>query len=330
MTEYAHTPVMSGECINLLSSRNNSDLFVDANTGEGGHSFAFLSAFVHLKMVCIDADSTILDIAKKRLEPFKDRIYFYNGWSFDFFTEYPSELKRPDFILFDLGVSSFHYKLSGKGFSFEKDEYLDMRIDSNGPVTAAELIARLPEKELADLIYNNSGERYSRRIASLIVNERQKSAITSTSALAGLINRAVPASYSQQAQKGRSLQRRHGQINPATRTFQALRIAVNGELSKLHALLEAAFRVLEPGGRLAVISFHSLEDKIVKNFIRERNKNCICPPQAPICNCSGRRSVNVLTKKGIIPSNEEIERNPPSRSARLRVVEKILDGDDNG
>jgi len=316
--DFAHTPVMTDECLELLSPRNNSDLLIDANTGEGGHSFAFLSKFPHLKNVCIDADTNILDIAKKRLELFKDRIYFFNGWSFDFFTGYPSELKRPDFILFDLGVSSYHYKASGRGFSFEKDEFLDMRLDSNGPVTAADLLARLPEKELADLIYNNSEERYSRRIASLIVEERQKSAVTSTSALAGLINRAVPAGY------------RHGPIHPATRTFQALRIAVNGELSKLHALLEAAFRVLEPGGRLAVISFHSLEDKIVKNFIRELNKNCICPPQAPICNCSGRRSVNVLTKKGFTPSKEEIERNPPSRSARLRAVEKILDGDDNG
>jgi len=317
MKEFEHTPVMLGECIELLSPRGGSDLFVDANTGEGGHSFAFLSKFSQLRMVCIDADSGIIDIAKKRLDAFKDRVYFYNGWSFDFFSEYPSELKRPDIILFDLGVSSYHYKASGRGFSFEKDEYLDMRIDSNSPDTAADLIARLPEKELADLIYNNSGERYSRRIASLIVKERQKSAISSTSALAGLINRVVPASN------------RYGPIHPATRTFQALRIAVNGELSKLHAILEAAFRVLEPGGRLAVISFHSLEDKIVKNFIREMNRNCTCPPQAPVCNCNGCRSVNVLTKKGITPSKEETERNPPSRSARLRAVEKILDGDNN-
>ena len=329
MTAFAHTPVLLDESLNYLASRNDNDLFVDANTGEGGHSFAFLSKFPHLKMVCIDADSGILDIAKDRLEPFKDRIYFYNGWSFDFFTEYPSELKRPDIIFFDLGVSAYHYKVSGRGFSFEKDEPLDMRINSDSDLTAAALVARLPEKELADLIYNNSGERYSRRIASLIVKERQKSAITTTKALADLINRAVPASYSQQAPKGQNFRRKHGQINPATRTFQALRIAVNGELSKLHALLEAAFRVLEPGGLMGVISFHSLEDKIVKNFFREMNKNCICPPEAPICRCSGRRSVNVLTKKGITPAKEEIERNPPSRSARLRAVEKILDGDDN-
>ena len=318
MTEYAHTPVMRNEVLDLLSPlKYNEPLAVDANTGEGGHSYAFLSSYPELKMVCIDADSDILEIAKERLAPFKDRIYFYNGWSFDFFAGYPSELKRPDIVLFDLGVSSYHYKKSGKGFSFEKEEYLDMRIDKDGSLTAADILARLPEKELADLIYNNSGEKYSRRIASLVVKERQKSAITTTLALAELVYKAMPASS------------RYGHIHPATRTFQALRIAVNGELSSLNALLEAAFRVLEPGGRLGVISFHSLEDKIVKNFFREKNKNCTCPQEAPICNCSGHRSVNVLVKKGITPAKDEINRNPPSRSARLRAVEKIFDGDDN-
>jgi 16S rRNA (cytosine1402-N4)-methyltransferase len=315
MTEYAHTPVLLDEIITLLSPKGKNELFIDANTGEGGHSFAFLSKFPDIKIVAIDADGDILEIAKKRLEEFADRVYFYSGWSHDFFAEYPSELKRPDNILFDLGVSSYHYKKSGKGFSFEKDEFLDMRLDTSSGLTAADLLGRLPENELADVLYNNSGERYSRRIAALIVNERQKSTITTTSALADLVQRAVPAHY------------RHGPIHPATRTFQALRIAVNGELSRLPALLEAALRVLEPGGRLAVISFHSLEDKIVKNFIRTMNKDCTCPPQAPICRCEGRRSVNILTKKGIVPTKEEIERNPPSRSARLRAVEKVLDED---
>jgi 16S rRNA (cytosine1402-N4)-methyltransferase len=315
MTEYAHTPVLLEEVLELLAPRGKNELMVDANVGEGGHSFAFLSKFPDVKIAGIEADGEILAVAKKRLEQFADRLYFYSGWSHDFFAEYPSELKRPDTIFFDLGVSFFHYKKSGRGFSFSKDEFLDMRIDVSGGLTAAELLARLPERELADLLYNNSGERYSRRIASLIVNERQKGTITTTSALASLVERAVPASY------------RHGPIHPATRTFQALRIAVNGELSRLPGLLEAALRVLTPGGRLGVISFHSLEDKIVKNFFRRMNKDCTCPPQAPICVCEGRRSINVLTKKGIAAGKEEIERNPPSRSARLRVVEKVLEED---
>ncbi|MCL2758973.1 MAG: 16S rRNA (cytosine(1402)-N(4))-methyltransferase RsmH [Treponema sp.] len=315
--EHIHNSVMVNEVLDLLGPRGKNEWIVDANAGEGGHSEAFLSNFSDVKLVAIDADSEILNIAKKRLETYADRTHFYCGWSHDFFAEYPSQFKRPDTILFDLGISFYHYKKSGKGFTFEKDEFLDMRIDTSSGITAADLLARLPERELADLLYNNAEERYSRRIASLIVSDRQKSTITTTSALADLVQRAVPASY------------RHGPIHPATRTFQALRIAVNGELTRLPSLLEAALRVLEPGGRLGIISFHSLEDRIVKNFFRTMNKNCTCPENAPICKCIGHRSVNLLTKKGITPAKDEIERNPPSRSARLRVVEKVLDGDDN-
>ncbi|MDR1839383.1 MAG: 16S rRNA (cytosine(1402)-N(4))-methyltransferase RsmH [Treponema sp.] len=315
MTNFVHTPVLLDESIELLGPREKDELMIDANTGEGGHSLKFLSMFPDLKMVCIDVDGDIIAVAKERLRQFSDRVHFYHGWSYNFFAGYPSELKRPDTILFDLGVSLYHYKESGRGFSFEKDEYLDMRLDTSGGLTAADLLARLPEKELADLLYNNAEERYSRRIASSIVNERKNGTITTTSALAGLVEKAVPASY------------RHGPVHPATRTFQALRIAVNGELSQLPALLEAALNVLEPGGRLGVISFHSLEDRIIKNFFRSMNKNCTCPAQAPICNCEGRRSVNILTKKGIAAGKEETGRNPPSRSARLRVVEKVLDED---
>ena len=319
MTEYVHNSVLLEETMNYLAPKRENELIIDACTGEGGHSFNILSKYedTGVKMVCIDADSDILAVAQKRLEQFVSRVHFFAGWSYDFFTEYPSELKRPDKIFFDLGISTYHYKFSGRGFTFEKDEFLDMRLDMSGGITAADLLARLPEKELADLLFNNAGERYSRRIASLIAEERQKGAITTTLALAALIERAVPASY------------RHGPIHPATRTFQALRIAVNGELSRLPALLEASLRILEPGGRLAVISFHSLEDRIVKNFFRTMNKDCICSEQQPICRCEGRRSINLLTKKGIVPGKEEIERNPPSRSARLRVVEKVLDGDYN-
>jgi 16S rRNA (cytosine1402-N4)-methyltransferase len=190
-----------------------------------------------------------------------------------------------------------------------------MKLDSSSSVSASELVARLPEKELADLLYNNAGERYSRRIARAIVEQRQKSPITSTAALAALVERLVPEPY------------RHGPIHPATKSFQALRIATNGELSRLSGLLEGALRVLEPGGKLGVISFHSLEDRVVKKFFREQNKDCICPPETPICKCSGRRAVNILTRKGLSPSEAEIQRNPPSRSARLRVVEKVLDED---
>lgn len=313
--EIVHTPVLLEETLQYLAPRGRDELMVDATMGEGGHSAAFLSRFPDLKVIGIDADSAIQAIAKERLREFGDRLHFYTGWSQAFFAEYPAELKRPDTILADLGVSLFHYEKSGRGFSFRSDEQLDMRLDVSGGTSAAELVARLPEKELADLLYNNAGERYSRRIARAITGERQQGTITTTAALAQLVEQAVPASY------------RHGPIHPATRTFQALRIAVNGELSRLPDLLEGALRVLEPGGRLGIISFHSLEDRIVKNFFRTKNKDCTCPPEAPICRCEGRRSVNILTRKGVAPTDEEIERNSPSRSARLRVVEKVLDED---
>jgi len=236
---------------------------------------------------------------------------FYTGWSQDFFSDYPADLKRPDRVLIDLGVSLFHYQKSGRGFSFSAAEKLDMRIDTAKGFSAAELLAQRPEKEIADIIYKNAGERYSRRIAKAIVQERRNGAISTAADLSELIMRAVPASY------------RHGPIHPATRTFMALRIAVNGELEKLPGLLEGAFNVLKPGGVMGVISFQSLEDRVVKNFFRMKNRSCSCPPEQAVCKCSGLRSVNILTPRGVTADADEIKRNPPSRSARLRVAEKI-------
>jgi 16S rRNA (cytosine1402-N4)-methyltransferase len=314
--EVAHIPVLLEEVLSLLAPPEGKGLVVDATLGEAGHSEAFLSLFHELRLIGVDVDPAIQAVARERLSKFGDRVEFYTGWAQDFFAEYPAaQFKRPDIILIDLGISMWHYEKSGRGFSFRKDEPLDMKLDSSSSVSASELVARLPEKELADLLYNNANERYSRRIARAIVEQRQRSPIASTVALADLVERAVPDSY------------RHGPIHPATKTFQALRIAANGELARLSGLLEGALRVLEPGGRLGVITFHSQEDRIVKNFFREQNKDCICPPESPICKCSGRRAVNILTRKGISPTETEIQRNPPSRSARLRVVEKVLDED---
>ena len=311
--EVIHTPVLLEETIKYLSPRKYGGLMIDATVGEGGHSNAFLSQFPGLHVIAIDADPEILAVARERLGNFGNRVQFYSGWSHDFFTEYPGEITRPDTILMDLGVSFFHYEKSGRGFSFRYDETLDMRIDPSSGIGAAELIERLSEKDLADLIYANAGERYSRRIARSVTEAKKSGKVTSSAVLAEIIERAVPPSY------------RHGPIHPATKTFQALRIAVNGELSRLEGLLEAAFRVLEPSGRMGVITFHSLEDRIVKNFFREKNRDCICPPEAPICKCGGQRALSLLTKKGLKAGEEEIRRNPPSRSARFRAVEKILD-----
>ena len=310
--EIIHTPVLLEETIKYLAPGAGA-LLIDATLGEGGHSNAFLSQFPDLRVIGIDADEEIMKTARERLERFGERIQFYSGWSHDFFAEYPIDIKRPDRIILDLGVSLYHYERSGRGFSFRYDEKLDMRINSGSGFSAAELISTLSEKELADLLYENAGERYSRRIAKAIAEEKKIAAIDSSIVLADIVERAVPPSY------------RHGAIHAATKTFQALRIAVNGELSRLKDLLESAFNVLEPGGRMGVISFHSLEDRIVKNFFREKNRDCICPPEAPICNCRGQRILTILTGKGICPGEEELRRNPPSRSARFRAAEKILD-----
>jgi 16S rRNA (cytosine1402-N4)-methyltransferase len=288
---------------------------IDATLGEGGHTMAFLSRFPDLSVIGVDADSAVQEVAKKRLAGFGNRVQFHRGRSQDFFAAYPAGQKRPDTVLADCGISMFHYENSGRGFSFRKDEPLDMRIDPSQGASATELLARMSEVEIADMIYKNSDERYSRRIARAIVEGRRHGSVSTTATLTELVVRAVPAGY------------RHGPIHPATRTFQALRIAVNGELSGLSELLENALKILEPGGRLGIISFHSSEDRIVKNFFRMKNKECTCPPEVPTCQCGGRREVNILTRKGVTAGGDEIKGNPPSRSARLRVAEKVKEAD---
>jgi 16S rRNA (cytosine1402-N4)-methyltransferase len=311
--EALHTPVMLEEVLSCLAPRKEGELMVDAALGEGGHSFAFLSRFHDLKIIGIDADPVIQNIAKERLGEFGERIRFHSGWAQDFFASYPRELKRPDTIFIDLGVSRYHYERSGRGFSFRKDEPLDMRLSSESPWSAADFINRLGEKELADLLYRNAEERHSRRIARAIVEGRKQGAVCSSRALAELVEAALPPSS------------RRGPVHPATLTFMALRIAVNGGLSRLPELLAGALKVLEPGGRLGVISFHSLEDRVLKDFFRQRNRDCNSPPEVPIGRYEGCRIVRILTPKGISPGKAEIRKNGAARSARLRVVEKIQD-----
>jgi 16S rRNA (cytosine1402-N4)-methyltransferase len=269
--------------------------------GEGGHSFAFLSRFPDLKIIGIDADREIQNIARERLKPFGDRISFYTGWSQDFFSKPPPETAPADTILIDLGISQYHYQKGRRGFSFTQDEPLDMRLNPEAGPSAADLLDRLSERELADLIYANSDEGYSRRIARRI---KAQGRIRSSAVLADLVFQAVPPAY------------RRGPRHPATKTFLALRIAVNRELEGLPSLLERALAFLKPGGRMGVITFHSLEDRIVKNFFREQGKNT---PDAPIYK---EGIVNLLGRKGFAPGIEEVRNNPSSRSARLRVVEK--------
>ncbi|MBR5672234.1 MAG: 16S rRNA (cytosine(1402)-N(4))-methyltransferase RsmH, partial [Spirochaetales bacterium] len=219
---------------------------------------------------------------------------------------------RPDKILFDLGISTYHYEKSGRGFSFRKEEPLSLELGGDLVVSAADMVNNYPAERLADIIYNYGEERYSRRIAKAIVEARASEPITTAAQLADVVYHAVPEGY------------RHGKIHPATRTFQALRIAVNGELERLGEALDKALEVLAPGGRIGVITFHSLEDRIVKNFFRDKEKDCICPDSAPRCTCGrNHRKVNIITKKPVVPSDAEIAENAASRSSKLRVAEKV-------
>ncbi len=305
-----HTSVMVEEVLAYLEPGRDDSLFLDCTLGEGGHTEAFLTRFPRLRAVGLDADEDILSRARERLSPLGDRFRGRHGWFDEFLQSYPLT-ERPDRILLDLGISSYHYDRSGRGFSFGAPEPLDMRLSPESGESAADILARRDEKELARIFYSYGEERYSRRIARAVVEERRKGRIGTARDFASLVWNAVPAGY------------RRGRIHPATRSFQALRIAVNRELERLEAALPAAVELLPSGGRIGVISFHSLEDRRVKTFFREKSGVCTCPPEAPVCRCGAVKVVEILTRRAVKPGPAECERNPPSRSARLRVAEKV-------
>lgn len=315
--EVVHTPVLLNECLEWLSpvgeTFEKKALMIDSTLGEGGHTYNFLKKYPGLSVVGLDADSVIQARAKERLAEFGGRMHFFNGWFNEFYSNYPQEYEKPDLILFDLGISVFHYEKSERGFSFRYDEKLDMRLNAASETSAADLVNDLPEEKLADLIYLYGEEKLSRRIAKAIVEARLGGKIESSKALAEIIWNAVPANY------------RYGNIHPATRTFQALRIAVNSELKRLPDALHQAFNDLKVGGKMGVITFHSLEDRIVKNYFRNLGKQCVCPPEVANCRCGGEPCAEILTRKPVCPSEEEIKMNSPSRSAKLRVVRKLRD-----
>ena len=294
--EIDHLPVLPREVLEYLTIPEGKAKMLDCTTGEGGHTQLFLERYKDLSVIGLDRDREIQKKAIERLRPYGDRFQSVNCW----FTDYLSSCASGSFdcILFDLGISMFHYVESGRGFSFSKDEPLDMRLNPGEGLSAADVVNGYSELELADVIYKYGEERYSRRIARRIAEERQKGEITTSSQLAGIISQAVPASY------------RYGHINPATRTFQALRIEVNDELSHIEPALKDAVRALRKGGRLGVITFHSLEDRIVKWFFKgEADKEDAV--------------IRILTKKPVMPSEEECSANNAARSSKLRVVEKV-------
>ena len=311
MVDVIHAPVLREEVFSLLEPQRQHALVIDSTLGEGGHAELFLARRPDLSVIGIDADPGIMAVARERLSNFGDRIAYHNTWFNRFFGDYPRDLDPPDTVLFDLGISSFHYERGMRGFSFKRDEALDMRLEGSLELSAEDIVNEYPERELADLIFEYGEERYSRRIARYIVEARESERILASGQLADIVKRATPQSY------------RYGRIHPATRTFQALRIAVNGELVRLTQALQGALRILRVGGRVGVISFHSLEDRIVKQFFREKSKSCTCPPEWPICKCGGKQIVELISKKPIRPTEGEVETNPASRSARFRVAEKL-------
>jgi 16S rRNA (cytosine1402-N4)-methyltransferase len=307
-----HRPVLLRETIELLAAERGG-LFVDCTVGLGGHSEAILQASPATQVLGIDRDSEALELARKRLARFASRFRAVHA-DFRDITRVlaTAEVGLVRGIVADLGVSSLQLDSPSRGFSFRHQAPLDMRMDMTSGETAAQLLGRLSEVEIARIIFEYGEERRSRRIARLIVERRESGApVETTRDLAELVERAV----------GPVKKRR---IHPATRTFQALRIAVNRELENLEEFVAAAVDLLEPKGRLAVISFHSLEDRIIKRTLARLSGRCQCPPRLPVCACGAKRILELLTRRPVTPSESEVSANPRARSAKLRVAEKLV------
>lgn len=294
--EYVHYSVMAQEVLQyLVVPEGREATMVDCTCGEGGHTHLFLSTHPNLKVIGLDRDTTIQQKAIERMKEFGSRFEPKNIWFNDFFAQ--GEENVYDLILFDLGISSFHYEESHRGFSFRKDEVLDMRLDESASISAFDVVNGYQEERLADVIFNFGEERYSRRIARSIVERRKLAKISTSEELASIIYKAVPPNY------------RYGHIHPATRTFQAIRIEVNRELDRIDPALKGAVKALKSGGRIAVISFHSLEDRQVKWLFKGMAEG-------------DEPAIRILTKKPLIPTDQEREENAASRSAKLRIIEK--------
>jgi len=306
-----HRPVLLTETLKFLATKRGG-LFVDCTVGLGGHSEAILKASDKTRVIGIDRDPAALDYTRNRLAQFGNRFQAFhaNFQDVGVVLQEAGETSAVG-ILADLGVSSLQFDSTERGFSFRFDAPLDMRMDPTSGNTAAELLAELPEVELARIIFEFGEERHSRRIARRIVERREQGQpISTTQALAELVVQAVGKHRGQQ-------------IHPATRTFQALRIAVNKELEGLAQFVETSIDLLEPSGQFVVISFHSLEDRIVKQEFRRLSGHCQCPPRLPICSCGARKEVEVLTRRPITPGARELEENPRARSAKLRACQKL-------
>jgi 16S rRNA (cytosine1402-N4)-methyltransferase len=309
-----HIPAMVNEVIQHLNVRPGK-IYVDCTMGGAGHSRAIIDRMMPGGfLVGIDQDKDAINNAKKVLSAYASEIALFH----DNFVNIKSVLAqlnihKVDGILADLGISLHQLAQSGRGFTFQKDEPLDMRMDSNSVLTAGAIVNTADEKELAGIFFRYGEERWSRRIASNIVKERKVKAIKSSFELVRIVSDSIPKKFISKPQR----------IHPATRVFMALRIAVNHELERLESFLDATADILNPGGRLCILSFHSLEDRIVKHWIKALARGCTCPPIFPQCICRSEKKLRFLTKKPVRPTEQEVELNPMARSTRLRAAERI-------
>lgn len=302
----AHIPVLYQSLLDLLQPRPGG-LYIDGTVGAGGHTAGILQAMGPTgRVLAFDRDPQAIEFVRQRLGNVGEQLVFMQASYGEMATIAPGQgFAAVDGILLDLGLSSRQLDDPGRGFSLRQDGPLDMRFDPGQSLTAAELVNGLPVEELADIFWRYGEEKRSWSYARAIVAARP---VQTTHQLAEII-----------ARHGRP----QGRIHPATQIFQALRIAVNDELAELEKGLPAAINLLKPSGRIAVISFHSLEDRFVKNLFRALNRDCICPPHQPVCTCQARATLRLITRKAVKPDALEIDQNPRSRSARLRVAEKI-------
>ncbi len=311
MSEWIHRPVLLEECVEALNIRPDG-VYLDGTLGRGGHSEQIVKRLASGWLICVDRDQAALDAARERLAPWVDRVTLIHS-NFDRVDEILDELSLPgvDGMLFDLGVSSPQLDDGTRGFSYMADAPLDMRMDRDEGLTAASVVNTWPQEELKRILSQYGEERYAPQIAGAIVRSRADKPIATTLELVGVVKSAMP---------GKALREKQ---HPAKRTFQAIRIAVNDELACVERMLQRAVPRLNRGGRLAVITFHSLEDRIVKTCLAGFARGCTCPPDFPICVCGKTPQVRLVNKKPILPGEQEIEENPRARSAKLRVAEKL-------
>ena len=309
--EYTHKPVLLDACIQALNIRPDG-IYVDGTLGRAGHSMEIARRLTTGRLICIDRDQAAIDAARVRLAPWLDRVTLVRS-NFSELGEILSGagVSGADGMLFDLGVSSPQLDDASRGFSYMQDAPLDMRMDTSAPLSAYEVVNTWSQEELRRILYEYGEERYAPAIAKAIVRARETAPVNTTLELVEIIRGAMPPAALREKQ------------HPAKRSFQAIRIAVNGELDALPPMLEAAVDGLNPGGRLAVITFHSLEDRIVKNGLAEYAKGCTCPPDFPVCVCGKKPQIKLVTRKPIVSGPEELEENPRARSAKLRVAEKL-------